>query len=218
MQFFKWLLSKIRSALKRNNSAGIIILEEYHANDVSVVRFADHSVPGLIEIWKITRHQKKYSFWISLINIAAMRQDLALQKTTLEKYAATNRKTSIYTSVLEQAKQQQTKFDTHYWICGFSIQSYGIDKQGRHYQTQRLKDINFVSGDFQGYASVYAGDRYIRLFARKVVQALASNEFREFRHHRTWEGAVASIDWLEWLEGLGRRHIDAHHSIQPGKK
>lgn len=192
-----------------------MILEEYHSKTISVFRFHDSSIPGLIEIWRIHRHAEKIQFFVAAINISQLKKDIALQR----KPHATP--TNLYSQIFEKCDPQRSIHDTHYWLCGILVEEAGIDSQGRNYRTQRLKKHFCVCGDFQGGAGVYCGDsgnKWIKVFNRQIIKALASNEFREYSHYRRWRDAVMAVDWLDWLVGLSRKHIDPEHILQKTTK
>lgn len=182
---------------------------------MSIFRFHDSSIPGLVEVWRIHRHNEKIQFFIAAINISRLKQDIDSFK---KKPHATP---SIYYQIFKKCDPQKSIHDTHYWICGILVEEAGIDNEGRHYRTQRLKKHYCLPGDFQGGAGVYVGDngnRRIRQINRHIIKALATNEFKEYRHYRRWKDAVLAIDWLIWLTELSKRYIDPEHILQKTNK
>jgi len=94
-----------------------------------------------------------------------------------------------------------------------------VDARGRAYKSQRTTGTQLLAVDLQGAAGSFAGDRYAQRFAHKIIKQLSANDFREMHYHRTWQIAVRTINWAEWLEGLAqsRNGIDPNHVLQPRK-
>lgn len=196
----------------------IRILEEYHADGISVLRLADPSIAGCVDLWRIDRHHERSKFFLCLINVSLLREDLGLLRTSLDAFANT-RAGTLADSLREQFQEQADILSTHFWITGWHKEFEGIDPKGRHYRSQRTVDVCVVACDLQGGSGVYAGDRHALRFSRKIIVQLAANEFREYSHsNKNWQNAVRSIDWVQWLDGLGRTYIDLTHVLQPKRK
>lgn len=210
------LISWIRRALGRPVASGgsIKIIQRWDAQGISVIRYKDASIPGLVEIWKIDRHHERIHWFVTLIDVAALKQDLATMHLTQQDFLESHG-SGVSRQIVEQFQEQEDILATHYWICGFGVPATLVDPQGRHYRTTRIEDLCFIAGDFQGLTGVFAGDRYIKYFAYHIVKRLAANDFREMAHHRTWKAAVQAIDWKRWLEGLGQTKIGIDHTLQP---
>ncbi|MBD3882152.1 hypothetical protein IFO70_10315 [Phormidium tenue FACHB-886] len=212
--FVRWLkralgFSADRPALK--------ILEEYHADGISVLRIEDDSIPGCCELWRIDRQREQIKFFICIINTQSQREDLAGAGRTP---VSQPRKPKLVDNIEQQIQEQKNILATHYWISGWSKRVHSVDAKGRAYQADRTYDLRLLACDLQGAAGAFAGDKHARRFARKIVKRLAANEFREYGHHRTWQAAVKSVDWQQWLQGLTQSHnggIDPNHVLQPPK-
>lgn len=215
VNLFRQIVSWIRRSIGRPISVKTIqIIQRWDDQGISVIRYKDASVPGLVEIWKIDRHYERFHWFITLVSVAKLREDLAAMRISQHDFIE-SRGGGVSRQILEQFQEQEDVLATHYWICGFGVPATIVDPQGRAYKTTRITDIQFVAGDFQGFSGAFAGDRYIKLFAYKIVKRLASGEFREMAQHRTWKAAVQAIDWKRWLEGLGQTRIGVDHVLQP---
>lgn len=192
----------------------IKILEEYHADGISVLRLEDTSIPGCCEFWRVDRHHERVKFFIIVLNTSDLRQDLALQRLSLSHFA-TARGGRAADTLQAQLEHQASVLATHYFLSGWDKDVHGVDAKGRGYHSHRVYGLRLHAVDLQGTAGIFSGDRYAKRFSRKIVQQLASNEFREFHRHNTWSAAVRSIDWLQWLDGLSKQHIDPYHILQP---
>jgi hypothetical protein len=212
-QFLRWLKKTL--GLKAERPA-VSIVEEYHADGISVLRIRDASIPGCIDLWRIDRHYDRTKFFVCIINIKQLRADLALLGIS-PKDIAKHRGGKLADHLQQQLQQQESIDATHYWISGWDKAYSGVDKRGRSYQSHRTTDVTALAVDLQGVAGEFAGDRYARRFARKIIKQLAANEFRELEHHRTWQAAVKAIDWAGWLSGLAQSQggISADHVLQP---
>lgn len=196
----------------------IRILEEYHADGISVLQLEDPSIPGCIDLWRIDRHHERIKFFVCVLNTALLREDLALLRTSLGAIAAT-RAGGVADTLQFQLQEQTDILATHFWVCGWHKEFAKTDPKGRHYRSQRTVDVRIIAVDLQGGTGVFAGDRHALRFSRKVIVQLAANEFREYTHHnRNWQSAVRSINWVRWLEGLSKTYIDPDHVLQPRRK
>ncbi len=214
--FLDWLKKLL--GVRSNSVAAIEILEEYHSDRVSVFRLRNDSIPGCVEFWKVDHHHESSTFWICCLNLATLRVALAELGTSPTAFLKSHHR-GVADSIEVQLQEQNKYLASHYWITGLTKPYAGIDAKGRHYKTFRTVSTCLLAGDFQGIAASYAGDRYIRRFAREIAGRVANCEFREYKNHSTWTAAVKSINWLEWLEGLSRgtKGIDPDHCFQPLK-
>jgi hypothetical protein len=214
-RFLQWLKKTLGFKAERPT---VEILEEYHADGLSVLRIRDGSIPGCVDLWRIDRHHERTKFFICIINLKQLREDLALLGIS-PKDIAKHRGGKLADQLQEQIQEQENINASHYWISGFDKTYSGVDKRGRAYQSHRTTHVTVLAVDLQGFAGEFSGDRYARRFARKIIKQLAANEFRELHHHRTWEAAVKAIDWAGWPSGLAQSHggISADHVLQPPK-
>lgn len=214
LQAFLKQLKRLLGFSSLDRRPKIRILEEYHADGISVLRLEDTSIPGCVDLWRIDRHYERSKFFICILNTALLREDLALLRTSLDALASTRGRRMA--DLLQQQLQEQAHIAaSHLWITGWNKEISGIDAQGRHYRSHRTVDVQLLACDLQGTATTFAGDRYAHQFARKVIKQLAACEFREYHHHLNWQTAVKAIDWVQWLEGLSKQHIDLYHTLQP---
>jgi hypothetical protein len=212
--FIKWLKKSLGF---KSDRPTLRILEEYHDDGISVFRIADDSIPGCCELWRIDRHRERIKFFICCLNIRQLRADLALLGGSGD--IAKSRGGGLVGNIEQQIQQQSSIAASHYWITGWHKSFSGVDKRGRNYQSQRTTDVQLMAVDLQGAADEFAGDKYVRRFARKIIKQLAANEFRELEYHRTWQSAVKAIDWVQWLKGLSqsKNGINPEHVLQPLK-
>lgn len=211
-QFLRWLRTVLGVSSERPS---ITIIEQYHNGNVSVLRLNDPTIPGAISLWRIDRHHERIKFFICVINIAKLREELAIVGD--RDIGATSRR-GLAGSLWQQISAQSDILATHYWISGWDKETSGTDIRGRHYRSHRVCDLDLLALDLQGPSGAFAGDRYATRYAREVIKRLAANEFRELAHHRSWVAAVQSISWLGWLEGLSRNikgGISMDHVLQP---
>lgn len=221
MQYPVWLkdlIKRLRKALgfSATDRPKVRILEQYHDDGISVLRLQDSSIPGCVDLWRIDRHYERTKFFVLVINTQSLREDLAALGTSLSTVTQ-SRGSSVARILQSQLQQQASVLATHYWVCGFDKECSAVDPQGRHYRSHRLCDVHVLAVDLQGAAGIFAGDRYAQRFARQVIKQIAACEFREYSRFPTWQQAVKSIDWHQWLEGLcrGLRGIDVDHVLQP---
>lgn len=198
--------------------ARVRILEEYHADGISVFRIQDDSIPGWADLWRIDRHHERIKFFILVLNVRRLRSDLQQPGGDREAVAAV-RGRSLVANLQRQLQEQAGVLATHYWITGWERTYNSIDPHGRSYQSARTYLVRALACDLQGVGGEFSGDRYSRRFARQIIKQLAASDFRELSHHRTWQAAVRSIDWAQWLTGLAQsKHgIDPEHCLQPQK-
>ena len=211
----QWLKKSL--GFKTSDRPTVEILDEYHADGISVFQIKDGSIPGYCDLWRIDRHHERIRFFICCINVRLLRADLALLGGS--SAIAKSRGGGLVGDINQQIQQQSAIAATHYWISGWSKTVSSVDKNGKAYQTQRTSGVQLVAVDLQGAADQFAGDKYIKRFARKIIKQLAANDFKELEHHRTWQGAVKAIDWVRWLTGLAQSKggIDPNHNLQPLK-
>lgn len=199
-QFLKWLRKVLGSPSARSHH--IKIVEQYHnGGAVSVLRLNDPTIPGAVDLWRIDRHYEGTKFFICCINVAKLREDLALLG---DRELGSQSRGGLAGSLWQQIADQADILATHYWITGWDKETNGTDIQGRYYRSHRVSGLNLLACDLQGAAGAFAGDRYAIRYARDIIKRLAANEFRELAHHRTWVAAVKAIDWHQWLEGMSR--------------
>jgi hypothetical protein len=211
----KWIKKSL--GFKSSDRPTVEILDEYHADGISVFQIKDGSIPGCCDLWRIDRHHERIRFFICCINLRSLRADLALMggSSTIAKSGGGG----LVGNLNQQMQQQSAIAASHYWVSGWSKTVSSVDSKGRPYQTQRTSGVQLVAVDLQGAADQFAGDKYIKRFAWKIIKQLAANDFRELEHHRTWQGAVKAIDWVQWLTGLAQSKggIDPNHNLQPLK-
>jgi hypothetical protein len=215
-EFVAWLRRAIGFQVDRRPA--VRITEEYHADGISVLRLDDASIPGCVDLWRIDRHHEGIKFFICLINLQLLREDLSLPNG--RNALNDNHRRGLVNDLQQQINGQTAILATHYWITGWHRNYTGIDRNGKQYQSSRADSVACLAVDLQGVAGVFAGDRYARRYARRIIQQLAANEFRELERHHTWQAAVRAIDWAEWLSGLSRstkRGISPDHVLQPLK-
>lgn len=213
-------LKKFIQALRRLLGASsakqrIKILEQYHNGNVSVLRLEDPTIPGSVDLWRIDRHHERIKFFICVINTANFREELALLGG---QPVGGKSKRGLANNLWTQIHEQRDILSTHYWITGWSREVNGVDVQGRNYRSNRVSGLSLLACDLQGAAASFAGDRYASRYCRAVIKRLAANEFRELAHHRSWQAAVDSIDWADWLQGLCRSAnggINSEHVLCP---
>ncbi|WP_143467739.1 hypothetical protein [Leptolyngbya ohadii] len=218
-QWIRSFLDWLKSMLGRTpRTSATTVLGEWHSKRVSVFRIRNDSIPGCCEFWKVDHHHEEATFWICCINLAQLRADLAELGTNPGAFLRTHHRGMAH-DLQSQLEAQNQYLASHYWICGISRPYAGIDPKGRHYRSFRNCHLTLLAGDFQGIADSYAGDRYIRRFAREVASRIANCEFREYRSAATWVAAIKTIDWVRWLEGMaqGKDGIDLHHRLQVRK-
>lgn len=210
-QFLKWLRKLLGTPTARNP---IEIVEQYHNGNVSVLRLKDPTIPGAVDLWRIDRHHERIKFFICVINVARLREDLALLG---DRGTSAKAGRGMARSLWQQIAQQADVLATHYWVTGWDRETSGVDRQGRCYRSHRVCDVDLFACDLQGAAGAFAGDRYAARYAREIIKRLAANEFRELAHHRAWAAAVRAIDWHQWLEGLSRSNagISDTHVLCP---
>lgn len=211
-QFIRWLRKLVGSSTERSK---IKIVEQYHnGGHASVLRLQDPSIPGAVDLWRIDRHHERTKFFIVLINIAQLRQDLA---ATRSGTASSHDKRGLANGLWSQIASQSDILATHYWVTGWDTEFSGTDSDGRSYRSHRVHDLSLLAVDLQGASGAFAGDKYAVRFARDIIKRIAANEFREFSQHRSWIAAVKSINWVQWLEGASRgsHGISSDHTIQP---
>lgn len=195
----------------------IKIIEEYHADGISVLRLEDPTVLGCVSLWRIDRHNEQTKFFTCVINIAKLREELAQRRLTLDAWANSGAG-AMADNIREQLQGQANISATHYWLTGWSRCYHGVDKNGRAYHSHRLYDMRLLAVDLGELPGILPSDRYAKYFARSIVQRLAANEFREFHHHQTWQSAVKSIEWDAWLSGMAATYINQSHILQPVKR
>lgn len=207
----RWLRRLVR---RGERQSWIRVLEQYHAPGASVLRLHDPSIPGSVELWRIDRHYEDLKFFICVINIAKLRQELGEMG---DREARREARRGVAADLWEQVHRSADICATHFWITGWDTPTTGIDRHGRYYRSRRLADVELLAVDLQGVAGAFAGDRYALRFARKIILQLAANEFRELGHHVSWQAAVRRINWLQWLEGLATstNGIAVDHVLQP---
>lgn len=196
----------------------IRIREEYHSDGISVLQLEDPSIPGCIDLWRIDRHYEAVKFFVCVINLEILQQDVALLRSSVDAIANA-RGGRMADTLKQQLKTQDDIAATHIWVTGWHKEYSGIDSKGRHYRSSRTADVQLIACDLQGWLGSLAGDRHARRFARKIISQLAANEFREYTHYnKNWQSAVRSIDWVQWLTGLSKTYIDSDHTLQPHKR
>lgn len=210
--FLDWLKRLLTG--KSDLEPSVQILEEYHTDRVSVFRLKNDS-PGCCDFWKIDNRDEQTTFWICCLNLGKLRDDLAELRTSPDAYLRSHHR-GMASSIEQQLAEQSDLISTHLWIAGTTKPYSSVDPKGRSFKSFRTTSINIVSGDFQGAAGYYAGDRHIQRFARQIAERVANCEFREYRYHSSWGAAVKAIDWAGWLEGLaqGINGIDPNHRLQ----
>lgn len=208
------LVKLLKRALgfKADDRPTVRILEEYHADGLSVLRLEDPSIPGCCELWRIDRSREGIKFFICCLNVAQLREARGRNYSPIASG-------QLVDDLQQQIAAQGHIAATHYWITGWSKVYSGVDRKGRAYQSNRTADVRLVAADLQGAAGSFAGDKYARRFARKIIKQLAANEFRELDRNRTWQLAVKAIDWIGWLSGLAQSAsgINPNHVLQPLK-
>ncbi len=211
-QFVRWLRKLLGTSTSRSQ---IKIVEQYHnGGSASVLRLQDPTIPGAVDLWRIDRHYEGIKFFICVINVAQLREDLAATRGgTVSSYD----RRGLANGLWKQIAGQSNILATHYWVTGWDKETAGVDSQGRSYRSHRVSDLQLLAVDLQGIAASYAGDRYAIRFARDIIKRLAANEFRELSLHRSWVTAVQVIDWEQWLEGMSRQLIDSTHVLRPPK-
>lgn len=198
-QFLKWLRRLLGTPTARNP---IEIVEQYHnSGSVSVLRLNDPTIPGAVDLWRIDRHHERTKFFICIINVAKLREELGLLG---DRELGSPSRRGLAHSLWQQIAAQSDILATHYWISGWDKEFNGTDIQGRRYHSHRVCDLNLLACDLQGAAGPFVGDRYATRYARQIIKRLAADEFRELAHHRTWAAAVKAINWQPWLEGMSR--------------
>lgn len=206
---FRWVKKLHDWAFEKKPKSSIKILEEYHNQGISVFRYIDHSVPGIVETWRIHRHKEKLQFFVCAVNISRMKEDLSVRPHK-------NNDQYIHREIATKLKQETSYATTHYWLCGTIQELYSVAENNGN-PTPRTKILCSIAGDFQGisrYLEPNDPDRYIKQINRQIIRQLSSNEFREFGHHRSWKSAVVSIDFYLWVEGLSRKFIDRDHNLK----
>lgn len=208
------LLKSLRRLFKGAPAATIKIVEQYYSGNTVVLRIDDESIPGAVDLWRIDRQYDRIRFFICIINISKLRQELAVGGRNSRGQSRGQLVDHLWQSVGAQAHIQAS----HYWIVGWDKEFMATDTKGRTYRSHRLSDVVLYAVDLQGAASAYAGDRYALRYARKIIKQLAANNFRELNQHQTWVAAVKAINWLQWLEALSKSTecgINADHVLQP---
>jgi hypothetical protein len=211
-QFIRWLRKLLGPSSARNP---IKIVEQYHNGNVSVLRLHDPTIPGAVDLWRIDRHHERTKFFVCIINVAKLREDLAVLG---DRAVGSPSRRGLAHGLWQQIADQSDILATHYWITGWDKEFTGTDCQGRRYHSHRVSELNLLACDLQGAAGAFAGDRYATRYARDIIKRLAANEFRELAHHRSWDAAIKAIDWPQWLEGLSRSRsggISESHSLRP---
>lgn len=216
---FEWINKLLRLLRKllgaKSESPRLQKLEEYYADGSAVFRLDDPSIPGAIDLWRIDRHDATGQFFICVINIEKLRDELGQQRAGRGDRQQSR---SRYTDLLEHQLQAQAHImATHLWITGWSYSRLKYDKTGRAYRSSELGDLNCVAVDLQGLGGPITGDRYALRFARKISFRLAERIDRRESPLRfnTWEEIVKKIDWVDWLEGYARAWIHPTHALQP---
>lgn len=211
-QFVKWLRRLLGTPTTRSK---IKIIEQYHnGGSASVLRLQDPTIPGAVDLWRIDRHHEHTKFFICIINVAQLREDLA---ATRSGAASRGDRRGLAGGLWSQIAAQSDVLASHYWVTGWDSETSGVDRHGRNYRSHRVHDLSLLAVDLQGITASFAGNRHAYRFARDIIKRLAANEFRELAHHRNWVKAVESINWEEWLEGMGRTYIDQTHVLRPRK-
>lgn len=214
--FLRWLRGALGLEADRPR---IKILDEYHADGISVFNIEDPTIPGCVTLWRIDKHHEGYKFFLCVISIATLREELGLLGIRREDLLK-SRGGGMANNLFQQLKDEDRILATHYWITGWNEPISAIDRKGRRYKSSRTVDVQLLACDLQGIGAAYAGNKYADRFALKIIQQLAANEFREWAYHRTWRAAVKSIDWEKWLTGLAqhpKNGIATDHVLRPLK-
>lgn len=210
----RWLRGVLGASVYKGS---LKILEEYHTDHFSLLLIHDPNVPGCIDLWRIDRHKENVKFFLLLINPQEFRADLTRLGVGQRDIVST-RTGGLVDGLLKQIQTQKNITASHYWITGWQEEFSAVDRKGRAFHSHRVRHVDLLAVDLQGAAGYYAGDRYARRYARKIIEQLANSEFREYSYHATWQAAVRSIDWAKWLEGASRNPksgIDPNHVLQP---
>lgn len=220
--WFDRLFARLKRALGFQVDRPIIeIIEEYHADGISVLRLNDPTIPGCCDFWRIDRQREGVKFFVCVLSVAQLRQDLAALggSDVQAKAIAIASKGQTAQQVQRQIKEQSWVDSTHYWITGWNKEYSSVDGRGRAYKSHRTTDTQLLAVDLQGAAGSFAGNRHAQRFARRIIKQLSANDFREFHHQRTWTIAVKIINWADWLEGLSqsKNGIAPNHVLQPRK-
>lgn len=216
MAWINSLLYFLRRRLRNPQRRSVKILESYYGDHVVVLRLQDSGIPGAVDLWRIDRHYERIRFFVCLVSLSALKQDLRLSQYRAASSSA--RSSGLAERLSYSLAEQRHIAASHFWITGWDVEFSGTDAQGRNYRSSRLTDLAILAVDLQGASGPFAGDRYAARFARKVIVQLAANDFREYGRHRTWSAAVKSIDWLPWIESLTRAKdggIATDHVLQP---
>lgn len=201
------LLRWLKRFFRARTVPSVQILERYHVDGIGVLRLADASIPGCVDLWRIDYgYNQRFRFFLCLISLAELRQSTA--RRNRGNALGLPRTGTVAVSLELQLKDQANVLATHYWIVGFNRPVFATDAKGRSYQAYRTSDVQLLACDLQGPSGSFVGNRHARRYARLVIRRLARGEFREYNQHQTWEDAVKSIDWHEWLQGLSRSVSD----------
>lgn len=219
--WLKDLLKRLRKLLGFSSveRPKLRILEEWHNDGISVLRIADGSIPGCVDLWRIDRHYEQTKFFVCIINVQQLREELAILGVSYSTFTK-SRGRGLVDHLKSQIQAQNDVLSSHYWITGWHREFSGTDPKGRRYRSYRTVDVQLLACDLQGLAGVFAGDRYAKLYAYKVIKQLAADDFRERNRYSNWQAAVKAIVWAEWVEGLShstRGGISPDHVLQPRK-
>lgn len=171
--------------------------------------------PGVIACWLLNVYGEYSQLVVSLVSIAALRQDVALGKhyqRHTDPFRTAGKSFSAQLDLyLQTHGQVDSRFASHIVIV--CLRSTIPAKHSKSRRPYTIRPVANVPGDLQGVSSAWAtGDRYALQVGANLMRQLLSKSRPSVT---AWETLVRGLNWVDLVEANAKRVIGEPHVLQP---